>query len=435
MVRLKTYRRSASFELNIFLCMAFCLWACLPTGTGFLYGSENELHQILKEKINGSYDEAVQLRRYLHQFPEPCFQETKTAAFVADYLRKCGLEVQTGMGGTGIKAILRGTQAKPVVGIRADMDALPITEATNLAFQSKNPGFMHACGHDGHMTNVLITAKVLSSMKDKIPGTIVFIFQPCEEGTPDGSPSGAEHMIQAGALENPRVDIMLGVHVMPGRAGTVTLREGPFMAAVASVFMTIKGKASHGAFPHQGVDAIYASAVAIMQFQSLISRFKDPNQPAVLSIGKINGGVRLNVIADKVDLEGTVRTFSTETEQMIETGMENILKGLEVSMGITYDFKFSRSSTFVKNDPPLTRQMIPVFQQLLGPSGVQIIEPVTISEDFAFYSQRIPSLFFFLGAGENRNLHTPTFVVEEEIFRYGPLLLSAAALEYLGCGQ
>lgn len=407
---------------------------CLLIASGLLYAGDThssvDLYSQLQQKTRDYFSEAVKIRRLLHQFPEPCFSETKTSQFIVEYLKKLGLEVQTGIAGTGIKAVLRGTSEQPVVGIRADMDALPILETTGFAFESQNKGFMHACGHDAHITNALIAARILSESKETIPGTIVFIFQPCEEGTPDGTPSGADRMIAEGALENPVVEAMVGLHVMPGfPVGTVALREGPLMANVASVYLTIHGKASHGAFPHQGVDAIYAASAAIMQFQSLISRNKDPNERAVLTIGMIKGGVRLNVIADKVEMEGTVRTFSFETQDMIRKGMENILKGLSIAAGITYDFKFEESSRFVKNDPALTRRVMPVFRRLLGDANVLVTDPLTIGEDFAEYSHVIPSLFFFLGAGEKGALHTPDFSVKEEMFYYGPLLLASAALE------
>jgi amidohydrolase len=351
---------------------------------------------------------------------------------VAKYLKECGLSVQTGIAGTGIKAVLRGAKASPVVGIRADIDGLPITEATGLAFQSKHPGFMHGCGHDGHMTNVLISAKILAGIKNKIPGTIVFVFQPCEEGNPKGGASGASRMIAEGVLENPKIDYMLGLHVMPGYpVGSIALREDAIMANVASVFITIKGKASHGAFPHQGIDAIYAASTAILQFQSLISRIKDPNQKAVLTIGKISGGVRLNVIADEVKMEGTVRTFSFATQDMIEQGMEKILKGLQVSHNIEYQFRFSKGSNYVKNDRQLTRMLTPLFQKVLGRENVIFIEPVTVGEDFSAYSFKIPSLYFFLGTGMDKTLHSPTYSVDENIFLYGPLIFSSAALKIM----
>lgn len=394
--------------------------------------ADTDLYLLLQQKTRDYYPEAVKIRRHLHQFPEPCFKENKTSQFIADYLKKLGLKVQTGIAGTGIKAVLDGTVAQPVVGIRADMDALPILEMTGFAFASQNKGFMHACGHDAHITNALMAARILSECKEKIPGTIVFIFQPCEEGTPDGSPSGADQMIAAGALENPKIGAMVGLHVMPGYpAGQVALREGPLMANVASVFITIHGKASHGALPHQGVDAIYAASTAIVQFQSLISRYKDPNERGVLTIGTIKGGVRLNVIPDKVEMEGTVRTFSFDTQEIIRQGMENILKGLVISTGITYDFRFEKTNMFVKNDPPLTRQVVPVFRQLLGEGNVRVTDPLTIGEDFAVYSHKVPSLLFFLGAGEKGALHTPDFSVAEDTFYYGPLLLATAALESL----
>lgn len=405
---------------------------CLLLVSFFLYPDDFDVHSWLKEKTKEYFPEAVKIRRYLHQCPEPCFKENKTSAYIADYLKKCGLEVRTGIAGTGIKAVLRGAKEQPVVGIRADMDALPILEKTGLEFQSRHQGFMHACGHDAHMTNVLMSAKLLSEIKEKIPGTIVFIFQPCEEGAPDGRASGADRLIKEGILDNPKINAMVGLHVMPGYpVGTAALREGPIMANVASVYVTINGKSSHGAFPHQGVDAIYAAACAITQFQSLISRRRDPNERAVLTIGKINGGVRLNVIADKVEMEGTVRTFSFDTQDMIEKGMENILKGLQTALGITYEFKFEKSSQYVKNDKNLTSRVLPVFKKLLGDEHVVITDPVTVGEDFSAYSHRIPSFFFFLGAGEEGNLHSPTFSVDEKILQYGPLLLSSAALEFL----
>jgi amidohydrolase len=399
-------------------------------GTGNLFSENGDIYRELKKLTEQYYPEAVSIRRHLHTCPEPCFKENETSKFVADYLRKCGLDVKTGIAGTGIKAVLHGGSKGPVVGIRSDLDALPITEETGLEFQSKNKGYMHACGHDAHMTNVLIAARILSDVKEKIKGTIVFVFQPCEEGAPGGQASGADVMIEEGILENPKIDAMVGLHVMPGYpTGSVALRSGPIMANVASVFITIHGKSSHGAFPHQGVDAIYAASTAVQQFQSLISRRKDPNEKAVLTIGKFNGGVRLNVIAEKVEMEGTVRTFSFDTQDMIEKGIKNILEGLKISMGISYDFRFEKTSQYVKNDNTLTKKIQPLFKKLLGAENVHITEPVTIGEDFSAYSHKIPSFFFFLGAGLKGKLHSSTFSVPEESLRYGPLLLASAALE------
>ena len=361
-----------------------------------------------------------------------CHLEKETSAFIARYLRELGLDVFTGIGGYGIKAILKGKKAEPVLAIRADMDALPIEEKTGLPFSSKNKGSMHACGHDAHMTNVLITARMLSEMKEKIPGTVVFIFQPCEEGAPPGKTGGAQAMINAGILENPHIDAILGLHVLPDLpVGAIGLCPGPIMANVASFYIKIFGKASHGAFPHQGVDAIYAASSAIMQFQSLISRFRDPNEPAVLSVGKIKGGVRLNVIAEEVELEGTVRTFSFEFQDRLSMGMEKILKGISYAYGTQYRFDFVKDAPFVKNDRPLTEFFIPVFKKILGEKNVQIVKPMTIAEDFSHYSHKIPALFFFLGVGGKSALHTPTFAVDEAVLKTGPVLFATAAIHYL----
>ncbi len=390
------------------------------------------MYTFLQKKASEYFDEAVEIRRTLHQCPEPCFKENLTSQFIARYLRELGLDVRTGIAGTGIKAVLKGAKAKPVVAIRADMDALPLEEKTGLEFLSKNKGFMHACGHDAHITNGLIAAKILSGMKDSLPGTVVFIFQPCEEGTPDGSPQGAELMVGEGVLKKPKVDAVVGLHVMPGYpVGSVAIKEGPVMANVATAFITIEGKSSHGAFPHQGVDAIYAASSAVMQFQALISRFKDPNEPAVFSIGTIRGGKRFNVIASKVEMEGTIRTFSFETQDLIQKGIRDILKGLQISMGITYDFQFKKNAQFVKNDPQLVKRVAPALRQILGDEKVLDAVPVTIGEDFAFYSHRVPSLFFFLGTGEKGKLHTPDFTIDEEVLRFGPQVLAGAALQIM----
>jgi len=397
-----------------------------------LVSGDFDYQKYFKQKAEAYHPEAVKIRRYLHSIPEVCYCEKQTSEYIRKTLKEYGLEVETGIAGTGLKAILRGQKDSPVIGIRADMDALPITEDTGLEFSSQNKGVMHACGHDGHMTNVLMTAKILSEVRDKLPGTVVFVFQPCEEGPQDGSTSGAGRMIDEGVLENPKIDAMLGLHILPAYpVGTVALREGAIMANVAWVLITIKGKASHGAYPHEGIDAVYAASSAIIQFQSLISRKKDPKDQAVLSIGKINGGVRPNVIANKVEMSGTVRTFSFETETMIEKGIENILKGLQLSLNIDYDYKFVRAAKFVKNNAELVQLVTPVFKDILGEKNVLTATPVTIGEDFAAYSHKIPSLFFFLGTGDQGKLHTPTYAIDEKLLIHGPQLFAGAAVELM----
>jgi amidohydrolase len=381
------------------------------------------------------FAESVQLRRQLHQIPELCFQEKETAAFVASYLRRLGLEVQTGIAGTGIRAVLHGNLPGPTVGLRADMDALPITEATGLPFASRHAGRMHACGHDAHMTNVLVAARLLAEERARLAGTVVFIFQPCEEGAPQKEKGGAERLIEAGILENPHLDALFGLHVLPDLpAGQVALKPGAIMANVAWIYVHVRGKAAHGAFPHQGTDAIVAAAEAIGQFQTLISRRKDPGEKAVLTIGKIYGGVRSNVIAEAVDMEGTVRTFSDELESRIRAGMENILKGLEIAHGVQCSLEFEKVNPSVVNDAALTEMVLPVFRGILGDGNVLQAEPLTIGEDFALYSRRLPSLFFFLGCGDSGALHSPTLTIDERIFKTAPALLAAAAFTFLRQG-
>lgn len=409
--------------------LAFCLFY-LPLTAAFDHLA------FFQNKAAAVFAESVQLRRQLHQFPELCFQEKKTADFLVAYLKKLDLEVTSGIAGNGIKAVLRGNRPGPVIGLRADMDALPIQETTGLPFQSRQPGQMHACGHDVHMANVLVCARLLSEIRSQVPGTVVFIFQPCEEGAAKGMPGGAESLIAAGVLDNPRLDALLTLHVMPDlEAGQVSLRPGPIMANVATVYIRIQGLASHGAFPHQGVDAIVAAAAAISQFQTLISRSMDPGEKAVLSIGKINGGVRANVIADTVDMEGTVRTFSEKQENQIRSGMEKILLGLETAFGVKTRLDFEKVNPFVNNDPGLYDLFLPVFEKILGRENVHLAEPLTIGEDFALYSRHIPSLLFFLGSGGDSALHTPTFNVDEKILEMAPALLAGAACAYLEQGR
>lgn len=416
-------QRTVIVRFSVFLLLvAGMVVSCLPAA------SEEPWLAGLRVRAAAAYPEAVELRRRLHRIPEPCFQERETAALLIDYLQRLGLEVHGGVAGTGIKAILRGGKPGPAVGIRADMDALPVTETTGLPFTSQKPGTMHACGHDVHMTNALIAARLLAEMRADLPGTVVFLFQPCEEGTPGtGQAGGADRMVEAGVLDDPPLQALIGLHVLPDLPiGTVGVRPGPIMAASAALEIRISGRAAHGAFPHQGIDAIYAAAQAIVQFQSLLTRRKDPAEPAVLSIGTIRGGTRRNVVADEVVLEGTVRTFSEPVERDIETGMENILKGLAIVYGIQYRFNFERSIRFVQNDPQLVDKLTPLFRDILGKDNVRTVAPLTIAEDFSVYSHRLPCLFFFLGSGGTR-LHAPDFAVAEEALKTAPLLFAAAA--------
>lgn len=389
----------------------------------------------IKAAAEKLYPEAVRVRRILHQNPEPGNREEKTAAFIAEYLRDLGLEVTTGIARHGVKAVLRGGRSGPVIGLRADMDALPIDEENDVPCRSRTRGVMHACGHDLHMTNVLIAARIAAQMRDRVPGTLVFIFQPCEEGPPQGEEGGADLMIREGVLENPHVDAMIGLHVTALlETGQIGIREGPITANTDFFYLDILGKSAHGALPHLGIDGIYVSSLAILQFQGILSRLKDPLEPAVLTVGTIEGGVRRNVIADRVHMEGTVRTFSKETQDLIREKMEAVLLSLKGQYGIEYKFNYVAETPFVNNDPHLFGLIGPALARVVEKKDIIISPAQTIGDDFAFYSQKVPGFFFFLGVGNKAkgytsNLHTSTFMGDEESLKLGPRLFMEIALE------
>ena len=409
------------------LLLGLCLGGSLAGA-----GADFDFSRFFAEKAAAYHEEAIRLRRELHQIPELCFGEKRTAERVEQYLRSLGLQVQTGLAGTGVKAVLSGGQPGSAIGLRADLDALPIAERTEAAWASRNPGVMHACGHDVHMANLLVAARMLSDVRQKLAGSVVFLFQPCEEGAPSGQAGGADALVAAKALEDPTLQAIVGMHVLPALPlGTVSMQAGPVTANVASFDLAIPGRASHGALPHQGVDAVYAAALAVVEFQALISRFRNPGDKAVLSIGTVHGGTRRNVIADEVRLEGTVRTYADAEEERIVRGMERILKGLDISLGTVSRLSVERANRCVRNDAGLVALARPVFQRALGPDRVVTMDPLTIGEDFSVYAQRIPALFFFLGTGSDTPLHTPNFSVDERILLLGPRLLAEAAVAYL----
>ncbi len=390
-----------------------------------------------QQAANDLFDEALTLRRRFHENPELGYLETETSAFIEQYCADLGLEVIAGTGRTGIRAILRGEAEGPVVGLRTDMDALPIQEENDIPFSSKNPGIMHACGHDFHMANLLITAKIAAQMKEHIPGTIVFVFQPCEEGPPRGDIGGAHKMVKEGVLLDPDIEAMIGLHVFPGLpAGTAGFREGPFMSTIDFFYIDIKGKYAHGAYPHKGIDAIYGAALAIMEFQAVISRLKDPVEPAVLTVGKIEGGERENVLAGMVRMAGTVRTFSDSTRETVKDGMEAVLRSLNTLHGYESEMDYVNLGPYLLNNRALAKSIMPAMQRILGDENVIELPPQMVSEDFAYYSHQIPSFFFFLGVANNEKgytsgLHTPTFMGDEDVLKIGPALMLEMAVEYM----
>jgi len=396
---------------------------------------EKERVSLLKEKALKLYPEAVKIRRYLHENPELGNREQNTTKYIIQYLKALGLEVNSNGETYGVKAVLRGKGNGPVIGIRADMDALPIEEKNDIPFKSKNKGVMHACGHDMHMSNLLIAAKIASEMKEHLKGTLVFIFQPCEEGPPPGEKGGASRMISDGVLENPHIDAMLGLHIDPElECGKIGVKDGPLMANVDSLYIDITGKNAHGAHPHKGIDAVYFASLAVVEFQGLISRMRNPVEPAVLTIGIIEGGERRNVIAGKVHMEGTVRTFSDRTRDLLKSKIEGILQSFKTLYGTDYTFSFINEAPLLANDSALFRKVLAALSHVIPKEQIVTEEPQTIAEDFAYFSQKVPSFFFFLGVGNREKgqtggLHTPTLMVDEEALKTAPVLLLESAFE------
>jgi amidohydrolase len=385
----------------------------------------------LFEAVKAQFAKAVKLRRKLHQRPELAFEEHQTAATIAAELKRIGCRVTTGVNRTGVLGILEGRENGAVAAVRSDMDALPVTEQTGLSFASKNPGVMHACGHDSHMAMVVSTAAVMAKLRSHWPGTIKFIFQPSEEVVP----GGARGMIHAGVLERPKVDMIFGVHVDPwipvGRAG---IKDGVMMAQTDDFALTVVGKSGHGARPHLGVDAIYIAAQIVTAVQSIVSRNTDPLNPAVLSIGKIEGGTATNIVAGRVRLEGTVRAASEKDTQNIRRRLKSIASGVARGLGgkIELDYKIGYPPLYnAKTTNDLYRESL---RRAYGPKAVvEIAEPLMGGEDFAMYLLKTPGAMMRLGIrnpklGATYAWHHPQFTIDEDALAVGIRTICGALL-------
>lgn len=422
--------KKRAFIISILYFSSFCL------SVAGIHVDKKTALQIDREIEKHIY-EIIRTRRYIHINPELGNHEYETAKLVASKLMSLGLEVKTGIAKTGVVALLQGSQQGFTVGIRADMDALPIQELTDVHYKSLNPGVMHACGHDIHTSIALGTAMVLSTLKDKIKGNIKFIFQPAEEGTPPGEEGGAYLMIKEGALENPPVGAIFGLHVWPeGNVGEIHFSPGPIMASSDWFEIIIKGKSSHTARPQEGIDAIALASQIVLSIQSIISRAIDTTDPAVIIIGKIEGGTRSNIIAEDVRLEGTVRTLSESNRAKIKKLMENIVKGITHSFGADYIFNYKKGSPSVYNHPELAKVMYPTLISLLGENNVKKLKPQMVSEDFSLYCQEIPGFFFFLGVKPPYKksiapLHSPYFNPDERSIPIGIKIMCHLLLDCL----
>lgn len=384
----------------------------------------------LFELLDQHYEEMVEIRRYLHQNPELSHQEVHTPAYIAEYHKNLGHKVRTGVGERGVTAVLKGGKPGPTIALRADFDALPIHEATDVPFKSKVDGVMHACGHDGHTATLLVLAKVLNKLQNEIEGTVVFIHQHAEEY----APGGAIDMIADGCLEG--VDAIFGVHLWATEPyGDLLYRSGPFMAAADRFTVLIKGKGGHGGIPHLTKDAIVTGSQLVVNLQQVVSRRVDPLESAVLSIGSFVSKNAFNVISDQAEIIGTVRTLNEHTRDQVELEMERIIKGTCLSAGCDYDFLYERGYPTVDNHERETLFIRDLGAKIPGIQTVREMAPIMGGEDFAYYLQHVPGSFFFIGAmdpdwDEAYPHHHPKFDIDERSMLLAAKTLGKAVLDY-----
>ena len=438
--RLTRLLMKKTFLLAVFTCAITTLFAQRESKP---QTRVNEMAKAIEPKV-------IQWRRHFHQYPELSNRETKTAAVIAEHLRKLGMEVETGVAHTGVVGLLKSGKPGPVIALRADMDALPVTERNNLPFASREKttfndqdvGVMHACGHDTHMAILMGVAEILASMKNELKGTVKFIFQPAEEGSPKGEEGGAELMVKEGVLENPKPDVIFGLHISSQTAlGKITYRPGGLMASVNDMRIIVKGRQAHGAAPWASVDPIVISAQIINNLQVIVSRNLDVTQNAgVVTVGSIHGGVRSNIIPEQVEMLGTIRALSAEDEKLLVSRVKQIATHTAEAHGATVDVQIPYSSHYpvTYNDPELTDQMVPSLKKAAGDDNVMIIAPHTGAEDFSFYQEKIPGLFFFVGGcppdvdpRKAPSHHTPDFMIDERGMITGVKAMLQLTLDYM----
>jgi amidohydrolase len=399
----------------------------------------------IDEAVARYTDEIIALRHQIHQHPELGNREFETAKLIAAHLEKLGFdEVDTGVAHTGVVGLLRGGRPGPLVAVRADMDALPVTEDTPYPFKSTvrtmylghDVGVSHACGHDIHTAVQLGVASVLASMRDDIPGSVKFIFQPAEEGPPPGEDGGASLMVEEGVLDSPRPSAIFGLHTNPGlEVGQVGYVVGPALASSDQFRITIHGVQSHGASPHLSVDPIVIAAQAVMAFQTIRSRNLPPLQPSVISVGIVRSGERFNIIPADAYLEGTVRTYDENVRDTIERRMHEILAGITEAGGGSYELEYLRGAPPTINDPTLAARMAPTLSRVLGDPNVHELDPIMAAEDFAYFANLIPGFYFSLGTTKPGTTsgwnHTPNFMADDSSLPVGMRVMSSLLLDYL----
>ena len=406
----------------------------------------DSLHDRIDRGAAGVMPKVINWRRDLHQHPELGNREVRTAGVVSEHLRRLGLEVRTGVARTGVVGVLRGGKPGRVVALRADMDALPVTEETGLPFAStmraeyngREVGVMHACGHDAHTSMLMGAAEVLAGLKAELPGTVVFIFQPAEEGAPAGEDGGAAVMIAEGVLDDPKVEAVFGLHVFPFQAGAIAVRPGGFMAAGDTLAIRVRGRQTHGALPWEGIDPIVVASQIVLGLQTIVSRQADLTAaPAVITLGIFQAGNRSNIIPDEARLEGTIRTFDPEMRSEIHERVKRTAAGIAQGAGATAEVTITPGNPVTYNDPALTARVAPSLGRVAA--ALLTNPPVTTtSEDFSEYQQRVPGVFFFLGIAPKGSdpskiepNHSPRFMVEEDALVTGVRALASVAADYL----
>ncbi len=384
----------------------------------------------VRERVSRCRDDVIKIRRDLHRIPETAFEEKNTSAYVARCLNETGVSVRTGMARQGVVGLLETGVSGPNLLIRADMDALPVTEETGLPFASTHRQTMHACGHDGHMAMVLGAARVLGELKGQLKGSITFVFQPAEEG-----PGGAKPMIEEGVMENPHTDYAVGCHLWPGiPEGTIGVRAGPFMAAMDRFDIAIIGRGGHGAMPHQCVDALDTGVQVVNALQRIVSRQMNPLSPCVITVGQFHAGTAFNIIPSRAELTGTTRTFDRNLWTSWPSRMETIVRGVCASMGAAYELNYTQGYPPLVNDAFMAQVVRECAEDVVGHEQVVEPEPTMGGEDMAFYLERAKGCFFFLGAGYEGGapLHSPRFDFSEAVLARGVETFCRVALRLLG---
>lgn len=390
----------------------------------------------------------IEIRHQIHQNPELSNREFKTAELVANHLRALGLEVRTGIAHTGVVGLLKGGRPGPVIAVRADMDALPVTEETPYPFKStvrttfngQEVGVSHACGHDVHVATALGAASVLAPLRDQLAGTVMFVFQPAEEGPPQGEEGGAKLMLAEGLFANPRPDAIFALHAdasLP--VGQIGYSPAATNASSDSIEITLSGKSAHAAWPHLSVDPILMASQAVMALQTIRARNLSPYEPSVITIAQIHGGVRDNIIPAEVKMSGTVRLFDPKVQDEVERRMREILEGVAKGAGGTFDLKYVRKVPVNRNEPELVSRMVPTIERLVGAENVIVQPPSMAYDDFAYFAAEVPAFFFHLGTvkpgTQSGNHHTPTFMADDSAIPIGIRVLSHVLLDYLAADR